>query len=459
MEDISELILKNLVINENYCRKVAPFLKIEYFEGKSKVVFKLIVDFVSKYNSLPNCSSLEYEFENLPKQPENAQEVHSFIKQVFEVTEDDKATDEKWLHETTEKWCKDRAIYLGVIKSIEIIDGKNTKYSPGAIPDILQRALSVSFDKNVGHDYVENATDRFNFYHTDEARIPFDLQMLNDITGGGVPNKTLNILMSGTGVGKTLAMCHLASSYLSQGKNVLYVTLEMAEEKIAERIDANLFDVNIQDLLHLTKDEFTQKVKDIKSKTHGRLVIKEYPTASAHVGHFRALIDELKLKKDFVPHAIFIDYLNICASSRMKGLGGSVNTYSYIKAIAEEVRGFSIENDVPIWSATQLNREGYKSSDVDLTNTSESFGLPATADLMLALISTEELEELDQILVKQLKNRYNDIAKNRRFVLGIDRPKMRLYDAEDSAQDDIMPEINEYTQGHKSEIDYSDFQV
>ena len=345
------------------------------------------------------------------------------------------------------------------MKSIGIIDGKEKELTHGAIPDILTKALSVSFDRNVGHDYTEDIERRFNFYHKVENKIPFDLEKLNTVTNGGVTNKTLNIILAGTGVGKSLAMCHFASASLDEGKNVLYITLEMAEERIAERIDANLMDIPIDQLNALSKKQFTDHVGKIKSKTRGRLIIKEYPTASAHTGHFRSLLNELQLKKDFKPDVIYVDYLNICASSRIKGLGGSVNTYHMVKAIAEEVRGLAIEFDVPIWSATQVTRGGFNSSDVELTDTSESFGLPATADLMLAMISTEQLEGMNQVMFKQLKNRYNDPTKNKRFVVGIDRSKMRLYDLDESAQDDIIPDIHEYTIGESTKQDFSSFTV
>jgi archaellum biogenesis ATPase FlaH len=338
-----------------------------------------------------------------------------------------------WLIESTEKWCKDRAVYLALMESISIVDG-NTDKAEGAIPDILTKALSVTFDTNVGHDYFENVEERYDFYHLKEDKIPFNIELLNTITKGGVPRKSLNIILAGTGVGKSLAMCHFAADALSQGRNVLYITLEMAEEKIAERIDANLFDVDIATLTDLSKDAFINKAHIANQKTHGKLIIKEYPTAVAHVGHFRALLNELKMKKKFMPEVIYIDYLNICASSRVKGLGGSINTYSLIKAIAEEIRGLAVEYNVPIWSATQVTRTGFGNSDVEITDTSESFGLPATADLMLALISTEQLESMNQLMVKQLKNRYNDPTENKRFCVGIDRSKMRLYDVEDSAQ-------------------------
>ena len=455
MTNISRLILKKLCIDEQFARKTLPFIKPDYFEGHERIAYDLILDFITKYNSLPSKSTLQVEFVNSARNTENNQEVIDIINDCIV----DENIDEKWLLEHTEKWCKDRAIFLGIMKSIGIIDGKEKELTHGAIPDILTKALSVSFDRNVGHDYTEDIERRFNFYHKVENKIPFDLEKLNTVTNGGVTNKTLNIILAGTGVGKSLAMCHFASASLDEGKNVLYITLEMAEERIAERIDANLMDIPIDQLNALSKKQFTDHVGKIKSKTRGRLIIKEYPTASAHTGHFRSLLNELQLKKDFKPDVIYVDYLNICASSRIKGLGGSVNTYHMVKAIAEEVRGLAIEFDVPIWSATQVTRGGYNSSDVELTDTSESFGLPATADLMLAMISTEQLEGMNQVMFKQLKNRYNDPTKNKRFVVGIDRPKMRLYDLDESAQDDIIPDIHEYTIGESTKKDFSSFTV
>ena len=455
MTNISRLILKKLCIDEQFARKTLPFIKPDYFEGHERIAYDLILDFITKYNSLPSKSTLQVEFVNSARNTENNQEVIDIINDCIV----DENIDEKWLLEHTEKWCKDRAIFLGIMKSIGIIDGKEKELTHGAIPDILTKALSVSFDRNVGHDYTEDIERRFNFYHKVENKIPFDLEKLNTVTNGGVTNKTLNFILAGTGVGKSLAMCHFASASLEEGKNVLYITLEMAEERIAERIDANLMDVPIDQLNALSKKQFTDHVGKIKSKTRGRLIIKEYPTASAHTGHFRSLLNELQLKKDFKPDVIYVDYLNICASARIKGLGGSVNTYHMVKAIAEEVRGLAIEFDVPIWSATQVTRGGFNSSDVELTDTSESFGLPATADLMLAMISTEQLEGMNQVMFKQLKNRYNDPTKNKRFVVGIDRSKMRLYDLDESAQDDIIPDIHEYTIGESTKQDFSSFTV
>ena len=426
---IEDLILNNLVHNETYCRKAMPHLKPEYFEGSDRAVYDLILRFVGKYNKLPNSKVLSIELQSSDySSRSNVNE----ILQTINSFESPAKADDSWLVATTEKWCKDRAVHLAVMEAISIIDGKGEdNKAEGAIPDILSKALSVTFDTNVGHDYLENAQARYDFYNKQEDKMEFDIEMLNTITNGGVPNKTLNIILAGTGVGKSLAMCHLASAALSQGKNVLYITLEMAEERIAERIDANLFDVRIDQLKEMTNDRFTSKVEGISKKTNGKLVVKEYPTASAHVGHFRALLTELKMKKDFVPDVDYVDYLNICASSRIKGLSGGVNTYSLIKAIAEELRGLAVENDVPIWSATQVTRTGFNSSDIDLTDTSESFGLPATADLMIALISNEQLEGMGQLMIKQLKNRYNDPAANKRFTVGVDRSKMRLYDIAD----------------------------
>ena len=455
-KDLQTVILNNLIHNEIFCRKALPHLKVEYFAKEHKKVYNLVLSFVSQYNKLPNSAALEIEFQNSDfVTRDGANEVLTLIR-AFEKHE---AVDEDWLITSTEKWCKDRAVYLAIMQSIEIIDGKSKDKSEGAIPSILSDALGVSFDTNVGHDYLENAKDRYNFYHQKEDKMPFDLEMFNTITNGGITRKTLNIILAGTGVGKSLAMCHLAAAGLAEGKNVLYITLEMAEEKIAERIDANLFDIDISDIANMPKDMFDSKVNRIIKKTQGKLIIKEYPTAVAHAGHFRALLDELKLKKDFKPDVIFIDYLNIAASSRMKGLGGSINSYTYVKAIAEELRGLAVEFNVPIWSATQVTRTGFGNSDVEITDTSESFGLPATCDLMIALISTEQLEGMNQIMVKQLKNRYNDPTENKRFVVGIDRAKMRLYDVEASAQN-LSKESGSQSQASTNEDnDYSDFKV
>ena len=428
---IQTTILKNLLENDTYTRKVIPFLKKEYFEGHSKVIFDLILNYVAKYNKLPTPEILKIEAENISM---GDQLYRSTLESIAEIEKETQKVDDVWLLDNTEKWCQDRAIYLAIMKSIQIIDGKDDNLSKNALPELLSDALSVSFDRNIGHDYIENSDSRFDFYHRVEERIPFDLDFFNTITKGGLPKKTLNIILAGTGVGKSLFMCHQAAACLNMGKSVLYITMEMAEERIAERIDANLMNVTIDKLDKLERKDFENKITSITNKTTGKLIIKEYPTGAAHVGHFRALLKELSMKKNFTPDMIFVDYLNICSSSRVKGLGGSINTYSYIKAIAEELRGLAVEFNVPIVSATQTTRSGYSNSDVGLEDTSESFGLPATADLMFALISNEELNTLNQILVKQLKNRYNDPNVNKRFVIGVDRAKMRLYDVEASAQ-------------------------
>jgi replicative DNA helicase len=434
MERIELTILRNLIFNEEYSRKVIPFIEPDYFEErKEKVIFEEITSFIIKYDSAITIEALNIEVENRTDLTDTElNEIRDINRSL-----DDSPVDFHWLTDTTEKWCRDRAIYLALMESIQLADGKDDKKGRDAIPSILSDALAVSFDNNIGHDYLLNYEERYEYYHKKEDKIEFDLEYFNKITKGGLPNKTLNIALAGTGVGKSLFMCHHASSVLLQGRNVLYITMEMAEEKIAERIDANLLNVPIQDLTDLPKPMFDKKVTNLSKKTQGQLIIKEYPTASAHSGHFKTLLNELSLKKSFRPDIIFVDYLNICASSRYKANSG-VNSYSYIKAIAEELRGLAVEANVPIVSATQTTRSGFASSDVDLTDTSESFGLPATADLMFALISTEELEELNQIMVKQLKNRYNDPTIFKRFIIGIDRSKMRLYDVEQKAQDDIL---------------------
>ena len=433
MNKVEQLILKNLILDEVYVRKALPFIKEEYFsDNLEKNLFTVISKYFSQYNALPTKEALEIEVGQLDSiSDEQHQSILTLIRDI-----DSEKSDPEWIVDTTEKWCKERAIYLALMESIKIAEGNDDKKTPNAIPNILSDALAVSFDNHIGHDYLQDYEERYEFYHKTEDKIPFDLEYFNRITKGGLPNKTLNIALAGTGVGKSLFMCHCASSVLLQSKNVLYITLEMAEEKIAERIDANLLSIDIQQLDQLPKLMFDNKVQKIAKKTQGHLIIKEYPTASANVGHFRALLNDLALKKSFKPDIIFIDYLNICASSRYSKLG-NVNSYSYIKAIAEELRGLAVEANVPIVSATQTTRSGYGSSDVDLTDTSESFGLPATADLMFALISTEELEQINQIMVKQLKNRYNDPTINKRFVVGIDRSKMRLYDVEQAAQDNL----------------------
>ena len=442
-------ILGSLIYNDEYTRKVLPFLKSEYFTVKSlKIIFLEIHEYVTNYNSLPSLNALGIECQ------ERTDLTEEQFKEIIEVLNElpKEEHDLDWIVDTTEKWCQERAIYLSLMESVKIADGQDEKRDKGAIPQILSDALGVSFDQNVGHDYLQNYEERFDFYHKKEEKIPFDLEFFNRITKGGIPNKTLNIALAGTGVGKSLFMCHVASSILLQGKNVLYITLEMAEEKIAERIDANLLNVPIQKLAELPRIMFENKISKLSKKTQGKLIIKEYPTASAHVGHFKSLLNELELKRNIKPDIIFIDYLNICASQRYKG--SIVNSYTYVKAIAEELRGLAVEAGVPIVSATQTTRSGYGSSDVDLTDTSESFGLPATADLMFALISTEELEEQNQIMVKQLKNRYYDPTLNKRFVIGIDRSKMRLYDVEDAQKDLIdsgaEEQVIKKVQGKKS---------
>ena len=434
MSKVENLVIKNLLLDEEYVRKAMPFIKAEYFSDLlEKNLYNVINKYFTDYSALPTKEALEIEVGQLGNiSDEQHRQTIQYIRDI-----DDEKSEYDWILDTTEKWCKERAIYLALMESIKIAEGNDEKRATGAIPSILSDALAVSFDNHIGHDYLQDYEERYEFYHQTEEKIPFDLEFFNRITKGGLPNKTLNIALAGTGVGKSLFMCHVASSVLLQSKNVLYITLEMAEEKIAERIDANLLSVDIQQLDQLPKMMFDSKVQKIAKKTQGQLIIKEYPTAAASVGHFRALLNDLALKKSFKPDIIFIDYLNICASSRYSKLG-NVNSYSYIKAIAEELRGLAVEANVPIVSATQTTRSGYGSSDVDLTDTSESFGLPATADLMFALISTEELEEINQIMVKQLKNRYNDPTLNKRFVVGIDRAKMRLYDVEQSAQNDIV---------------------
>jgi replicative DNA helicase len=434
MDKVEFLILRNLLYNEEYVRKVIPFIKGDYFEDRNqRIVYEEISKFVQDYNKPATKEVLCIETEK--RQDINGDEFQEITKLISYL--EDEPSEFNWLVDTTEKWCRDRAIYLALMESIQLADGKDDTQGRDAIPTILSDALAVSFDTNVGHDYLIDYEERYESYHRKEDKIPFDLEYFDKITKGGLPNKTLNIALAGTGVGKSLFMCHVASSVLLQGKNVLYITLEMAEEKIAERIDANLLNVNIQDITDLPKQMFDSKVTNLAEKTQGTLIIKEYPTASAHSGHFKALLQELALKKSFKPDIIFVDYLNICASSRYRA-GSNVNSYSYIKAIAEELRGLAVEANLPIVSATQTTRSGYGSSDVELTDTSESFGLPATADLMFALISTEDLEPLNQIMVKQLKNRYNDPTINKRFIVGIDRAKMRLYDCEQKAQEDIV---------------------
>ena len=447
MDNVEFLILRNLLHNEEYVRKVIPFIKSDYFDNRSqKIVYEEILKFVEQYNKPVTKEILCIETE---KRQDITDGDYKEITQLISSLEE-APTEFDWLVSTTEKWCRDRAIYLALMESIQIADGQDEKKNRDAIPTILSDALAVSFDTHVGHDYLQDYEARYESYHKKEDKTEFDLEYFNKITKGGLPNKTLNIALAGTGVGKSLFMCHVAASALLNGKNVLYITLEMAEEKIAERIDANLLNVPIQEITDLPKVMFENKVTNLAQKTQGTLIIKEYPTASAHSGHFKALLNELALKKSFRPDIIFIDYLNICASSRYKS-GMSVNSYSYIKSIAEELRGLAGEAEVPIVSATQTTRSGYGSSDVDLTDTSESFGLPATADLMFALISTEELEQLGQIMVKQLKNRYNDPTIFKRFIVGIDRAKMRLYDCEQTAQEDILDSGREEEYNYEEE--------
>jgi replicative DNA helicase len=437
MNRLETTILKNLIYNEEYTRKVLPFLNSEYFtDSTERIVFEKVCEFVNKYKNLPTRESLTIELTESNNLTE--QQVRGSIDLIKEIEEQKKeSTDITWLTEQTEKFCQDKAIYNAIMESVQILDNKGGTKSKGEIPKLLSTALGVSFDTNVGHDYIQDFSDRFDFYHRQESRIPFDLDLFNKITKGGIPNKTLSICLAGTGVGKSMFMCHMAASCLSQGHNVLYITLEMAEERIAERIDANLLNVTMSELHRMTKAEYDRKFEALKVKTHGKLIIKEYPTASANSLHFRSLLNELHLKKNFQPQIIFIDYLNICSSARLKP-GANVNSYSYIKAIAEELRGLAVEFNLPIVSATQTTRGGYNNSDVELTDTSESFGLPATADFMFALISTEELQQLNQLMVKQLKNRFGDPNHFKRFIIGVDREKMRLYDSEASAQVDIV---------------------
>lgn len=429
-----KVIFANLIYNEEYGRKVVPFLKKEYFtDSVDKILFDLFDDYISKFNKFPSKEALTIDLSN----KENVGE--DLFKRTSSAIEDLKVddTDFEWLIDKTEKFCQEKAVYNAIMESIKIIDDKSGKTAKGSIPKILSDALGVSFDTSVGHDFIEDFESRFEFYHKKEEKIPFDLDYLNLITKGGLPKKTLNIILAGTGVGKSLFMCHCAAGNLSQGKNVLYITMEMAEERIAERIDANLLDVQVDELIMLPKDAYEKKIQRLKAKTVGKLIIKEYPTACAGSANFRHLLNELKIKKNFVPDIIYIDYLNICMSSRIK-MNAAVNSYTLVKAIAEELRGLAVEFNVPIVSATQTTRSGYSNSDVELTDTSESFGLPATADFMIAIINSEELEQLNQLMVKQLKNRYNDPSFNKRFVIGVDRSKMKLYNVEQSAQEDLL---------------------
>ena len=455
---IENTILTNLFYNENYTRKALPFIKPYYFSKKDeRELYAEVEKFVTKYKNLPTKEAILIELNN--RKDLNEEEYKGIKDLVSAISYEE--VDLQWLLDTTEKFCKDRAVHNAVLDGIKILDNKDKTRTPEAIPSILADALAVSFDNHVGHDYIEDAKARFDWYHTKEKRYPFDLSFFNRITKGGVPSKTLNIALAGTGVGKSLFMCHCASSFLTQGQNVLYITLEMAEERIAERIDANLFDVTIDDLHAMPKDLYDSKLSKLEGKTKGKLIIKEYPTASAHSGHFRSLLNELSLKKSFKPQVIFIDYLNICASSRFKG--GNISSYFYVKAIAEELRGLAVEFDVPIFSATQTTRTGFVSTDIGLEDTSESFGLPATADFMFALMSNEELESLGQMKVKQLKNRYNDPSINRSFIIGIDKSKMRLYDVENTAQNIVdsnqTKEKENYPTPEQSYDKFSDFKL
>ena len=437
--NLEQKILKHLLLDEEYTRKTLPFIKGEYFqESSEKLLFDEIQSYVNKYNTMPTKEALVIEID---KRVNLTDDQHKkTIALVKQITIDPEVSDTKWLIDATEDFCQEKAIYNGIMQSIQILDDKSKnnseKLDKGSIPKILADALSVSFDNHIGHDFIDDAETRYDFYHKVERRIPFDLDYLNRITKGGLAEKSLNIVLAGTGVGKSLFMCHCAAANLTMGKNVLYITMEMAEERIAERIDANLMNVELDRLIGMPKETYLRKVESLREKTKGKLIIKEYPTASANVNHFNHLLNELKLKRQFIPDIIYIDYLNICSSARMK-MGASINSYTYIKAIAEELRGLAVEHKLPIVSATQTTRSGYTNSDVGLEDTSESFGLPATADLMFALISTEELADLNQIMVKQLKNRYSDPTTNKRFVIGVDRAKMKLYDAEESAQTNI----------------------
>ena len=437
MMNVEKKILKHLLNDDAYTRKILPFLSGDYFSDHSeKVIYEEIHKYITKYNNLPTVEALTIEIDGRSNLSGDQHKKVTGLLDELNVTEFD-TRDGVWLLDATEKFCQEKAIYNAIMESIQILDESgNSKKEKGAIPDILSDALAISFDNHVGHDFIDDAETRYEFYHTVEKRIPFDLDYLNRITKGGLPEKTLNIILAGTGVGKSMFMCHCAAANLTIGKNVLYITLEMAEERIAERIDANLMNVDIDKLMALPKESYLKKIERLKEKTLGRLIIKEYPTASANVTHFKHLLNELKLKRQFVPDIIYIDYLNICASSRMRQ-GANVNSYSFIKAIAEELRGLAVEHKVPVISATQTTRGGYSNSDVDITDTSESFGLPATADFMIALIATEELTDLNQMMVKQLKNRYNNPDTNKRFMIGVDKAKMKLYDVEQTAQNHI----------------------
>jgi len=458
-------ILKNLIYNEEYTRKVLPFLSVNYFqEREDKILYEKIAEYINQYNALPTQEALAIELDKSPIKDEEFQNSLKLLESI--TTNENDEANISWLLDSTEKFCQDKAIYNAVVESISILDEKGgNKRDKGSIPDILSDALSVSFDPHVGHDYFLDADERYEFYHRIEEKIPWDLEFFNRITKGGLSNKTLNIALAGTGVGKSLFMCHVAASCLSQNYNVLYITLEMAEEKIAERVDANLLNISIDDLQKLPKDLYDKKIDKLKQTTKGKLIVKEYPTAAANVNHFRALLNELNLKKSFVPNIILIDYINICTSSRIKP-GSNVNSYTYIKSIAEELRGLAVENAIPILSATQTTRSGFTNTDIGLEDTSESFGLPATADFMFAIISTEQMEELNQIMIKQLKNRYSDPTSNRKFVIGIDRSKMKLYDVEQFAQNELVdtgqddePAFDKATGGKYKNLKFEGFEV
>lgn len=449
MSNLEHTVLRNVITNDEYMRKVLPFIKPKYFKGHYFTLFKQLCKYVGKYNRLPTLEAFQIELDS--SDLVSSEDQHIELGQILPSLFENEKVDYDWLLEKTENWCQERALHIAILDSISIIDGKHQELTKNAIPELLTSALAVGFDTNVGHDYFNDAESRFDYYHEDHERLPFDLEMFNTITKGGLVNKSLTIALAGTGVGKSLFMCHSAAAALSMGYDVLYITMEMSEEKIAERIDANLLDVPIQRIENMSREVFSDKVSKLKSRTTGQLIIKEYPTGQANVSHFRALLNELKLKKSFRPRIIFIDYLNICASSRLRSMGGSINSYTYIKAIAEEIRGLAVEFDVPIVSATQTTRSGFSSSDPGLEDTSESFGLPATADLMFALVSSEELEEDGQIMVKQLKNRYNDLNKHKRFLVNIDRSYMRLSDAQGLTGKELIddtPQTND--QGRKA---------
>ena len=455
--NLEQTILSNLISSSDYTRKVIPYIKEEYFQDTTeKVVFKTIALYVDRYKSPPE--DKEIIKLDLQKATLNEEQYKVAKEYVDNLSSDISEEQFEWLIDETEKWCKDKAIYNAILSGIHIIDGKSKDQTADAIPDILIDALSVSFDTHIGHDYMEQYEERYDYYHEVEEKVPFDLEFFNKITKGGLPNKTLNICLAGTGVGKSLFMCHVAAASLMMGKNVLYITLEMAEKKIAERIDANLMNISLTDLHDLPRRMYESRIEKIQKKTQGKLIIKEYPTASAHCGHFRSLHSELLLKKSFKPNIIFVDYINICASQRFR-YGSNVNSYTYIKGIAEEMRGLAVELNVPFVSATQTTRQGFTSTDIGLEDTSESFGLPATADLMFALISTEELEGLNQMLVKQLKNRYNDPTVNKRFIIGVERAKMRLYDVSQSAQKDLVDTGQPDTDMAEVEDRFKDFKV